>query len=421
VAGHRQLATLTSCGLLCLFSATAQTLAISPARVLVDEPADVHVTGLHPGEHTTLRAELVDGAGQQWESQSEFVADAQGAVDLAAQVPVKGSYKTTSSMGPIWSMTPVAKGVTVYRPPQGFAPQRIDFQLMRDGKPIAAAQLEQETFAAGVHEVKLTGQLHGALFLPADSGPHPGLLVLGGSEGGLPARRAAWLASHGYAALALAYFRYENLPPQLEAIPLEYFLQALEWMQGRPEISSGQIAIMGVSRGAELALQLGSMYPKTKAVVAYAPASVLHRACCGQNRVPFAWTWNGAPLVFASGLNPSGSDALAAAIRVENTRGSILLVDGGQDHIWDSSGMAKAIVDRLKHAHFGPEVENFTYPHAGHIAGRPEIIPEWHGALRHPVSGRPTDYGGTPEGNALSSIDASPKVLDFLRRNLASR
>jgi dienelactone hydrolase len=49
--------------------------------------------------------------------------------------------------------------------------------------------------------------LRGAWFLPPGDGPHPAVIVLGGSEGGLPVRSAApLLASHGYATLALAYF-----------------------------------------------------------------------------------------------------------------------------------------------------------------------------------------------------------------------
>jgi hypothetical protein len=31
------------------------------------------------------------------------------------------------------------------------------------------------------------------------------------------------------------------------------------------------------------------------------------------------------------------------------------------------------------------------------------------------------DLGGSPEGNAESSLDAIPKVLEFLRTNLDSR
>jgi dienelactone hydrolase len=90
------------------------------------------------------------------------------------------------------------------------------------------------------------------------------VLVVGGSEGGLLPGKAAWLASRGYAALALAYFRYDDLPPLLEGIPLEYFGSALGWMMQRPEILADRIAVVGTSRGGELALQLGSMFPQIK-------------------------------------------------------------------------------------------------------------------------------------------------------------
>jgi dienelactone hydrolase len=395
----------------------AQSLTVAPPRVLPGESAIVRAAGLQPNEHIVIAAELVDGEDQRWESKAEFVADAQGAVDVSTQAPVKGSYREVSGMGLVWAMLPAAKGVTIYRAPRQLQSQPIRFQLVRDGKSIASAQLEQSPVAEGVRQIQVAGKLHGILFVPAGSAPHPGVLVLGGSEGGLPSRRAAWLASHGYAALALAYFRYEDLPARLEAIPLEYFGQALAWMISRPEILPERIGVMGVSRGGELALQLGSMYSQIKTVVAYVPSDTRRRACCGDNAVPYAWTWKGAALAFV-GRNEHGLDAMQAAIDVENTKGPILLIAGEQDRVWDSSGMSRTVVARLKHAHFEYPVESLTYAHAGHIAGRPEIVPEWHGELRHPVSGRPTSYGGTPEGNAMSSIDATPKVLEFLRKNL---
>jgi len=401
----------------CLPQLPAQVLTVTPTRVLTGESATIRVTGLRPNEPIVIAAGLLDGERQSWESQAEFAAGDDGAVDLSIQAPLKGSYKTVSAMGLIWSMTPASKAAGVYRPPEKLLPQPVRFQLLRDGKTIAAAELEQFPIADGVRQIDLTGQLHGVLFVPAGPAPFPGVLVLGGSEGGLPRRRAAWLASHGFAALALAYFRYENLPPRLEAIPLEYFAQALTWMLNRPEILPNRIAVMGVSRGGELALQLGSMSPQIKAVVAYVPSNVRHRACCGENLVPYAWTWKGLPLAF-TGPNQGGVEEARARIAVENAQAPILLIAGEQDHVWDSAGMTKAIVARLKNAHFPYPVEDLVYPHAGHIAGRPEIVPEWHGRMVHPVSGKPMDYGGTPEGNALSSIDAVPKVLDFLRRCL---
>jgi dienelactone hydrolase len=404
-------------GVCSVFGLAAQALTITPGSVLIDESASIRASGLRPSEHITISADLVDGDDQRWESTAEFVADAQGDVDVSTQAPVAGSYQVVSAMGLIWSMKPASKGVGLYRPPKEQGPQQIHFALSRDGHAVATAQLEQRAMGEGVREVKVTGVIHGVLFVPAGSGPFPGVLVLGGSEGGVPRRRASWLASRGFAAFALAYFRYENLPQQLEAIPLEYFGQALVWMRKRPEIQPNKLAVMGVSRGGELALQLGSMYPAIKTVVAYVPANARHRACCGGNMAPWAWTWQGSPLAYAERKEGSTEDLLAM-IMVEHTSGPILLIAGEQDHVWDSAPMAESIVSRLKRAHFAYAVENLTYPHAGHIAGRPEIVPEWHGRIAHTITGRSTDYGGTPEGNALSSIDAIPKVLEFLRRNL---
>ncbi len=178
--------------------------------------------------------------------------------------------------------------------------------------------------------------------------------------------------------------------------------------------------MVGTSRGGELALQLGSMYPQIKAVVAYMPANVRRGACCGNTRVPYAWTWQGQALAFefprGRGRNPE--TALGAAIAVERTHGPILLISGEDDGVWDSTGMANAIVGRLKQTHFPYPYEHLKYPHAGHRAGRPEIVPTWHGAVRNPTSGREENLGGRPQGDAQSSLDAIPKVLEFLRESL---
>jgi hypothetical protein len=37
----------------------------------------------------------------------------------------------------------------------------------------------------------------------------------------------------------------------------------------------------------------------------------------------------------------------------------------------------------------------------------------------HPLTGESVDLGGTPEGNAASSLDATPKVLAFLQQSLS--
>lgn len=398
----------------------AQTIEALPPSVLVDEPAVIRASGLDPNERIAILSEITDGAGHAWKARAEFAADAAGSVDVSKQAPVSGSYKGVSAMGLIWSMLPAEKGVALYQPPRNFGPQPVRFHLLRNGQEAASAQLEQVAVAEGVQRTTVhEGSLRGIFFAPPGQERHPGVLVLSGSTGGVNARSAAWLASHGFAALALAYFRYQDLPERLEGIPLEYFQSALDWMSQRPEILPGKLAVSGASRGGELALQLGSMFPSVHAVVAYVPSNVRRPACCGGNAVPYAWTWRGQPLPYLPiGAGPLSDLAPRAAIEVEKTNGPILMISGDEDGVWRSSMMAGLVVSRLKAAHFPYEVQHLKYAHAGHSAGRPDITPAWHEGVRQPLSGREMDLGGSPRGDAESSLDAMPKVLDFLRRNL---
>ena len=409
-----------ACGLFTLvYSLAAQTLEVSPARVMADEAAAIRASGLEPNEHVVIRASLTDGAGARWAAQAEFVAGADGTVDASQQAPVTGSYKEVSAMGLIWSMMPVSKGAQRYTPIRDLGAQPIEFHLLRGNQPVASAQVEQVVLADGVRRLQVSDNgLRGVFLVPPGSDRHRAVLVVGGSEGGLPLPRAAWLASHGYAALALAYFRYQDLPPQLESIPLEYFQRALAWLAQRPEVSGDRFAVMGASRGGELALQLGSMFPRISAVVAYVPSSVRVAACCRNSGGP-AWTWTGRALAY---VIPGGRRLpevmTRAAIEVEKTQGPVLMISGQDDHVWPSAEMADDVVSRLKRSHFAYSFENLKYPHAGHYTGRPDIFPSWHGRVRNPTSGREVDPGGSPKGDAESSLDSVPKVLEFLKRAL---
>jgi hypothetical protein len=64
-----------------------------PGAVQSDQSPAIRATGLRPGEHVTILADLTDGADHPWRSQAEFIADSEGVVDISKQAPVKGSYK----------------------------------------------------------------------------------------------------------------------------------------------------------------------------------------------------------------------------------------------------------------------------------------------------------------------------------------
>jgi dienelactone hydrolase len=71
------------------------------------------------------------------------------------------------------------------------------------------------------------------------------------------------------------------LPPTLSNIPLEYFSTALKWMSAQPSVDASRVGVVGLSRGAELALLLGTIHPEVHAIVAYMPSNVI---CAGAIR-----------------------------------------------------------------------------------------------------------------------------------------
>ena len=188
------------------------------------------------------------------------------------------------------------------------------------------------------------------------------------------------LVRAGITVLSLAYFGTDGLPPMLATIPLEYFEAAFDWLAEQPEVVPNAYALVGGSKGGELALLLGSRYPQVKAVAAFAPSSVVFQGLV-QGKAASSWTHGGKELAFVSfpltamfailkGMRSGNfldayktalrnTKAVAnAAISVENINGPVLLISGSHDKMWPSAAMCEQITARLSGAKFG-----FPYPH----------------------------------------------------------
>ena len=190
----------------------------------------------------------VEAAGT-YHSAASFRADAQGAVDVATQAPLpdtthdpqpsSATYNAPDVMGLFWSMA-LTRGSECF--------PRIDSRLrgLRHpgqmtltasvaGTAVASATIERRFVDPAVTRILVRDQgLVGTLFLPAGPGPHPGVLSWGGSSGGYSESQAALLASHGFAALALAYFGVSPLPENLLEHPPRIFRR-------RPSLGCGRI------------------------------------------------------------------------------------------------------------------------------------------------------------------------------------
>ncbi len=137
------------------------------------------------------------------------------------------------------------------------------------------------------------------------------MIVFGGWAGGIREGGAEALASEGFAALALAYLGMDPLPRDLVEIPLEYFAEAIAWLKAQPAVNADRIAVMGNSKGGELALLLGATYPEdVKAVVGYVPSAVVWQGMPSDqwSYSPYprsSWSLGGEPLPFVRLAVPS--------------------------------------------------------------------------------------------------------------------
>ena len=214
------------------------------------------------------------------------------------------------------------------------------------------------------------------------AGPRPGVLVIGGSDGGLRYASAISqdLAENDLPSLGVAYHNAPGLPESLSCIPLEYFKCALTWLANRPEVNPTRVVVMGASRGSEAALLSALYFSELVAgVVALVPGNVV--LCSWPPGAP-AWTLDGEPLPYTSQFGPT-CDNENAVIPVERIELPLLLLSAGRDGVWPSSAMAEAIVRRRDAFALGEHDTWIDLPFSGHRvspAGRAREAPAAEGS-----------------------------------------
>lgn len=259
----------------------------------------------------------------------------------------------------------------------------------------------------------------------AGSGRRAAVLLLGGSDGGYPSRRVATdLAATGHPVLALAYAggfssKIDGLPDRLARIPLEYVFGAIDWLRAQAG-SQRPIAIMGESRGAELALLVASRRPDVAGVVAFSPSSLAWPAVGDMTAAIPAWTEGGRPVPYvalptkdpASQFSTGLTDrewADRAAIPIERAAAAIMLVSSRSDAIWPASRMADQLEARLRAAHYRHPVVNHQFDDASHLLMGPGqgMVKFTHGAFT-------VNFGGSEEGTLRAREAAWRAAKQFL-------
>jgi dienelactone hydrolase len=402
---------------------------VSQRDSLYDVPLDVRVTGLRPGERVTVGLSATNKKGSRWSARATFVARDQ-VLDLAETAPVAGSYRGVAGMGLFESMR--SRRFVSYFGPRN--PQPFTLTAVIRGRLAASATLVRELTSAGVRCVQqtvATAGFFGSYCAPAgEAARRPAVLIFGGSEGGLAvADLAGLLASHGYPALALAYFSAPGLPANLVRIPLEYFARAARWLRrtaaaasvGKASGGTGSrpLVAWGFSRGSEAALLLGVHFPGlVSAVIAGSPSSVTNEAFSSSSVLPPdepAWTLGGRALPVASPPgDPRSAASPAAVIPVARIRGPVLLLAGTDDHLWPSPAYARSIMAALAAHHDPYQHQLKEFAGAGHVAGF--AMPYDAGPARIAEGREVLDVGGTPVVNSGAETGAWRDALAFLSR-----
>ena len=212
----------------------------------------------------------------------------------------------------------------------------------------------------------------------------PLIVGLGGSEGGNAWTSDYWKKTRdqflekGYAFLAIGYFNAKNTPQLLEKIALEDVHNAIVKATENKQVDAERIAIVGGSRGGDLALLVASYYDNIDCVVGIVPS---HAVFSGNTNhfTTSSWTYNNAELPFVP-VNEASvpfimkrdlrgaftamlQDTAAeqnALIKVEKIKGPILLISATEDEIAPTTPMCIKMMNRLKQHNFQYDAEHIA-------------------------------------------------------------
>ncbi|WP_454746434.1 acyl-CoA thioester hydrolase/BAAT C-terminal domain-containing protein [Ciceribacter selenitireducens] len=273
---------------------------------------------------------------------------------------------------------------------------------------------------------QLEGKVRGAFFKGIASS-RTGVLVLGGSSGRVDTGRAGLFSHAGAHTLALQWFGGTNQSPGICEVPLETFIDAVDFLISR---GCERIVLVGTSKGAEAALLASTIDPRINVVVAVSPSSVVWgNIGAGVDGIAWpersSWSLDHTPLVFVpadlswqkeyrNGLVSYRSffeKCLAndpqtnsrARIQVEKSTADLVLVAGGDDALWPSYDFARKIV-QSRRAH-GRSTRLIFDKNAGHRVLFPgETTPR---SVLHA-------HGGTDEADALLGQEAWRAIATML-------
>ncbi len=181
------------------------------------------------------------------------------------------------------------------------------------------------------------------------------------------------LARQGYFAVAVDYQRVDNLEVRNPLIPwrsAEEALVSLKHLQNHPRVNPERIALMGYSKGAILSLQIASLDPGLRAVVAYYPLSDFEEWRREGNHsfrgrfLSWYFKWKLRKETVPHPGNPEKNWGTSPINLVGQVEAPVLLIHGEKDRTFPVT-QSQRLCEKFHSA--GKSCELFIVPGAGHV------------------------------------------------------
>lgn len=226
------------------------------------------------------------------------------------------------------------------------------------------------------------------------------IVILGGEKSLLPGIKIAErFADYGIIGLAVSLFGDDGLPDSPDAVPLEMFIPAVNYLRETRGIA--HISVYGQSMGSIFAVLVAQYIGGMENLIMVAPTHVPFEGTLSDKKTltgRSVATWKGQDIPFVRAdfskvkamkyqTHPAAADRVTgmwvayyqayqkeeqvtkAKLAIEQTKARILLIAGEMDEMWPASDSVRAIERDLKEKNYDREVQVIHFPYGGHLIG----------------------------------------------------
>ena len=203
----------------------------------------------------------------------------------------------------------------------------------------------------------------------------PLVVIITGSVPGLPpvSEKLMDYLMDDYNVLRLAYYGVDELSESLEAVPLEYFINAINFIKENYKVADNKVIFIGSSKGGEAALLLTQYMESAITIACVASCYVfqgLPKDVYSISQVPpkSSWSFNNKELPYIKfefnedDIEDTKNQYFCkiheksieknfnqeALINIDNYKGKLLLISAENDRYWPSKKMSNMLAQNSK-------------------------------------------------------------------------